>query len=119
MKDLQKEGYTRAQIIKENDNDYLYGHIVTPTNHILYIQYEYMIGGFTVSLCYVPSKSNGSSCNPRSSLQSFNAELSLQWQKGEVMGCLQFAKQLKVTFYENIDTFFNNQWNKQDYIQII
>lgn len=114
MKKLSKEGF-KCFIIKENPS-YLYGHIITPNDNVIYIQRDtFTWRGWTTSLAYKPNKNTGTGCACfEEPFQTITKDIILN---SEIEG-LRFAKKLKATLYKSNQEWFDNRWNKDDMIEI-
>jgi uncharacterized protein (DUF1330 family) len=110
MQELTKHGY--RCFIQPEDSDYLYGHVITPSDNVMYVQRDsYEWRGWTFSIQYQPSKNNGSGCG---CLEDPTPDLSLAtWQKAEREG-LAFAARLRATLYKSSADWYKRLWNKEE-----
>jgi len=114
MKDLAANGY--KCFIEPEDSQYLYGHVITPLDNVLYVQRDsFDWRGWTFSLQYVPGRKNGSGCG---CLEDPVNDLSLAiWERAEREG-LAFARKLGATLYESSEKWLADRWNKDAEIEV-
>lgn len=105
LKMLANNGYKCYTTTPEGWN---YGYIITPSDNVLYIQWEYF-GGWSFSLEYKGNKNTGSGCqclkNPISDITVSEVE------RAELEG-LHFAMKLKSPLYKNSDEWLSGYWAK-------
>lgn len=115
MEELVENGF-RCFILKE-DNHYVYGFVISPSDNVLYIQRDsFEWRGWTITLKYWPDKNNGGGClcfeNP---ITDITPELMFEAEREG----LDFAHKLGATLYNNSDEFFENLWNIHEFEEII
>lgn len=115
MQDLTKNGF-KCFILKEK-SDYMYGHVITPNDNVIYIQRDtFHWRGWTFSLQYKPSKNTGSGCQClEEPVNAITVETILQAEKEG----LAFAKKLKATLYKNSQEYIEKLWNKSEFEEVL
>ena len=110
MQKLTKQGF-RCFIVK--NSDYVYGNIITPSDNVLYVQWEWI--GWRFSFCYVPSRNNGSGCRCiKQAFPEVNASVVLQ---NEQEG-LAHARKLKATLFKSSKDFFD-AWHRESLVEVL
>lgn len=90
------------------DNNFIYGHVVTPSDNVITISLDYF-GVWKTSLKYVPTRKNGSGC---SCLENPIGEITKDViLKSEIEG-LMFARKLNAKLYRNSIDWYNGLYNK-------
>lgn len=102
LQEIQKEGYT--SYITKKDTISAYGHIISPSGKIFYIQRNnFESFGWTISIQYKPSKKYGSGSNCR---DVPSGKLSIEYLKT----CEQ-CKEPENLKYKTTSEFIENNWS--------
>lgn len=109
---LKIEGY---KIFRNPERNYFF--VVTPSDHILYIQNNYFFG-LDISLQYIPSRKTGSGCSCLKSNDGYTGELTKESLTRFENNGLNFARRLHASLYKSPNDFFSNYWEKEKIIEI-
>jgi hypothetical protein len=115
MQELAKNGF-KCFILKENPS-YLYGHVITPNDNVIYIQRDsFHWRGWTFSLQYKPGKKTGSGCQClEEPVNTITVDIILRAEKEG----LAFARRLKATLYKNSQEYIEKLWNKSEFEEVL
>ena len=111
LKELVKDGY---KCYNQKREDSLYGYIITPSDNVLYIQYDFL-GGYKFSFNYIPTKNCGTGCQClEKGVGKVTKEIVEQAEKEG----FAFAIRLKANLYKNSEQWFSKYWDKENLIEV-
>lgn len=96
-----------------------YGWVITPSHNLLYV--ECALGGFRVTLCYKPSRENGTGCSCLN--RGLQSEIScvdmVVLAQLELSGLL-YAESLGASLYTpfEVESYFDLYWDRENVVEL-